>query len=619
MPDESTTTTSENSGNSGGSTTKAADLKKGSSQQESSGGEGNAEQYIGYFVDKAAEKISESSGGNSIVSTIVSLLKNLLFGDSLPSLTGGGSGIGNTLTDKILPGVNIDNPFTKRTTASENWSFNNAEPVPEYHNVYKVKYVEPEFKAVIETDEFKKDIYNQNTKVIQNKYLFPREATSEKVMKDDKLKKYDYQILVGDPNLELSKSLEDKLQEFRASVGLTVHGSNRIARAMKYYMYNRYKVPDTNLAHVKTFTHVFFTRPDLNLLEKHGNSFSANKQIREHSDASLYWRKYPDLFKLLTESDRCGDTSNLNLLLSNQIYSFEPKESELQTENVGKNWNDYSILYGNAYTNKTGNDFSCEFIDTANLEIMHLLKLWMLYIDNVSRGAWKPSYDLPSGECGKCSVRMTDSHVYQRTLDYAASAYMFKVGPDGEDILYWTKYYGVFPLNDGSDVLRWTNSPESASTVPKLNIKFAYSFKRDMSPLSIVEFNNNSGILKIGTEDTIESYSHEYNESTRPFVGIPYVDVSLGSPILNNDDVSNGQDTHLRLKFVKDKKRDDEMLYRPIPTYIGNGAANSKNNSNGIDKLKDQVANKASELLKPFSQKIISTNSTGITPGFSIG
>ena len=617
MADENTTTTSENSGNSEGSTTKAADLKKGNAQQESSdSGAGDTSQYIEYFVDKAAEKISEATGGNSIVNTIVSLLKNLLFGSGLPSLTGGNPATGNTISDKILPGVTVDNPFTKRTTGSSNWSFNDATLVPEYHNVYKIKYVEPEFKAVVETDEFKKDIYNQNTKVIQNKYLFPREATSEKTMKDDKVKKYDYQILVGDPNLELSKSLEDKLQEFRASVGLTVHGSNRIARAMKYYMYNRYKVPDTNLAHVKTFTHIFFTRPDLNLLEKSGASYTANKQIRDHSDASLYWRKYPDLFKLLTESTRCGDTSNLNLLLSNQIQSFEPKESELQTENVGRNWNDYTILYGNAYTNKTGNDFTCEFIDTSNLEIMHLLKLWMLYIDNVSRGAWKPSYDLPSGECGRCSVRMTDSHVYQRTLDYAASAYMFKVGPDGEDILYWTKYYGVFPLNDGSNILQWTNTPESISQVPKLSIKFAYSFKRDMSPLSIVEFNNNSGFLKMGDGKSTDSYSKDYNESTRPFVGVPYVEVVLGNPILNSDDVSNGQDTHLRLKFLPDKKRDDKMLYRPIPTYLGEGKADSKKSYNGIEGLADQVAKTAQNAL---TQKIISSNSTGINPGFLLG
>jgi hypothetical protein len=39
----------------------------------------------------------------------------------------------------------------------------------------------------------------------------------------------------------------------------------------------------------------------------------------------------------------------------------------------------------------------------------------------------------------------------------------------------------------------------SVSKAPILNIKFVYSFKRDMSPLSIMKFKNNSGYIGITT------------------------------------------------------------------------------------------------------------------------
>jgi len=601
MADENTTTTNESSSQSASSestsaandstsndsgsdssTTKAADLKKGDSSTESSGSEDDksAEEMVKYFVKTASSQIVQASGGNSIIGAIVTLLTDLLLGNGLGSLTGG-NGVGNTNADSITGGANDDNPFKTRNDAPSNWSYINQSPVPEYHNVYKVKYIEPTFKPIPETDEYKKTIYNEDTTKIQNKYKFPKESSADSTATNsinDKTKKYDYQILVGDSDLELSKSLEDKLQEVRAQFGITVHGSNRTARSMKYYMYNRYKVPDTNLAHNKTFTHVFFTRPDLNVLDV--ASKTANSQIMSHSDASLYWRKYPDLFKLLTDGSRCGDNNNLNLLLSNQIQSFEPKEHELQTDSVGKNWNDYSITYGNAYTNKTGNEFSCEFVDTANLEVMHLLKIWMLYIDNVSRGAWKPSYDLRTGTCGSVSNSMEQSYVYQKTLDYAAAAYMFKTGPDGEDIIYWTKYYGVFPLNDGSSVLNYQNGSDSISKAPVLNIKFAYSFKRDMSPISIVEFNNNCGVAgdPIASNQKFDSFSEDKaGMSTRPFVSRPYIDVVLGNPQLKPNDIASGEETHLRLKYVKETNaaRDDKILFRPTLAGSSSGKANS--------------------------------------------
>ena len=77
---------------------------------------------------------------------------------------------------------------------------------------------------------------------------------------------------------------------------------------------------------------------------------------------------------------------------------------------------------------------------------------------------------------------------YSKTLDYGASVYVFKCGPDGEDVLYWSKYYGVFPTNTGASALSW-NLSDSIGDAPKLNIKFKYSFKRDMSPISLFEFN----------------------------------------------------------------------------------------------------------------------------------
>lgn len=417
------------------------------------------------------------------------------------------------------------------------------------------KLYEASFSTIWQDKDKKNEMLNKKKDIIQNQYGFPYYIGQSGNIPA----KYDYRILIGDPRFKDAPtySLEDKLTQVRAEFGIPVHGVNRIAKSIKHYMYNRFKVIDINSSHNKTFTHVFFTRPDLNILRKSGGSIVPVKQVTEHTEAALLWRRYPDLFKLLVDCSRCGDSNNFNLLLSNTVQSFDIIDETLSTNRVGKNWNEYEMQYGDAYTGRTAGEFSCNFAETADLEIITLMKLWITYIDNVARGAWNPSYNLNGASIKSKSA----SHVYTKTLDYASSAYVFKCGPDGEDILYWSKYYGVFPLNTGANVLSWDiNNP--AGDVPKPNIKFAYCYKRDLSPISLIEFNN---IAKVSDGKYEPAYNVNLANSSRPFVGTPFVEISLGSPTLSSDSISKESEvTSIRLKFKKDTHADrtDDNIFR---------------------------------------------------------
>ena len=433
------------------------------------------------------------------------------------------------------------------------------------------------------------EMLNEDQSIIQNGEGFPFYYSRSSGMNPAR---YDYQIIPGDSRSKTMVSLEDKLQAARASLGIQVHGNNEIGRAVKYYMYNRFKVPDTNLAFNKMTTHVFFTRPDLNLLRcGNGLVYGPTSQVINHSDTSLLYKTNPYLFKLLTDSNRCGDSNNFNLLLSNQISSFNIEDEMLESTEVGKSWSGSSIFYGDRYSAKRGGEFSCTFTELQDLSIIKLMKLWLMYIDNVSSGAWSPSYDLHGNamlnkygnytahpQFDPVDAASNASHVYSKTLDYAASAYVFKCGPDGEDVLYWTKYFGVFPINTGASALSW-DMANGIGDSQKLTINFKYSFKRDLSPISLIEFNCASGIEYMLAHDipivSESSFNPNYNHSSRPYVGAPFVEFSFGSKEDNNDkeDVNVfgnnadmfGKDTnHIRLKFHKtgDSKLSDDLLYR---------------------------------------------------------
>ena len=421
----------------------------------------------------------------------------------------------------------------------------------------------------------KNELLNENRTLIQNEHDYPYYTQSSH---DRYTAKYDYKVIPGDQRYPKMIKLEDKLKEARASFGIQVHGNNDIARAVKFNLYNRFKSPDQNLSFSKMSTHIFFTRPDLNLLDcSNGIIYGPNSQIKNHSDTSLLYKTDPYIFRILTDSSRCGDKDNFNWVLSNQIKSFDITDEELGESEVGKSWNGNSIVYGNSYNGKSTKEISCYFNELQDLSVIKMIKLWIMYIDNVSNGIWSPSYNLngsgiknmyDSASANSFGTSISDSYVYTKTLDYVSSIYVFKCGPNGDDILYWTKYYGVFPMNTGSSALSWDGNTIGSES-SRLNIRFRYSFKRDLSPISLVEFNELSGIDFNSINNIAEeSFNPSYNHSSRPYVGAPFVELSVPygdeNYTGNNSDMFGKPKTQIKLKFMKnnDNKLTDDLLYR---------------------------------------------------------
>ena len=82
----------------------------------------------------------------------------------------------------------------------------------------------------------KQEMLNENKSIIQNEYGFPYYHMPSF---DTRAAKYDYQIIPGDKRSSKTVSMEDKLKEARAVFGIHVHGSNDIARAVKFNLYNK--------------------------------------------------------------------------------------------------------------------------------------------------------------------------------------------------------------------------------------------------------------------------------------------------------------------------------------------------------------------------------------------
>ena len=240
-----------------------------------------------------------------------------------------------------------------------------------------------------------------------------------------------------------------------------------------YNSFNRNKIalPDKELN--KTFAYVFFTRPDLNILELESGTtnLSLTDQTRYDKKYFYLWNNNPWCLKSLVDAG--NPYHKLMVLLSNEALSFEVGDIVLKTEEHGETYNGHKIMYGRSdIESNIAGEVSIRYVDTINLDVFKLHTAWVDYISKVSRGVFYPKRE----------------YIKKRILDYACSCYYFLCGPDGSTILYWQKLTGVFPLNTGENTFSWDSGTLLAK--PEINIKYAYSFKSAMDPITLFEFNN---------------------------------------------------------------------------------------------------------------------------------
>lgn len=264
--------------------------------------------------------------------------------------------------------------------------------------------------------------------------------------------------------------------------------------------FNRFKIAYPETVLTKTFAYLFFTRPDLNLFS------DKNTLIPKVSNDPFYYYMFKnnkDLLLSLTGRN-FSYAHDFNPFLSNKAGSFELKDEYVDTDEYGETFTGWKIKYGkNNVKSKSADAFSITYTDDNNYNIYKIHKAWVDYISKVYRGEFSP----------------TRSNIINRTIDYACSVYYFLCGADGETILFWTKYTGVFPTTIPSSRSSWDGGVGKA---PEYNINYEYSWKEDMMPTSLAEFNKNSE--RETSTKYAKIYDYDLGSTGKTFVGTPFVE-----------------------------------------------------------------------------------------------
>lgn len=287
-----------------------------------------------------------------------------------------------------------------------------------------------------------------------------------------------------------------------------------MAQVLNTFAYNRFHYPIADLEHRKAFRNLFFTRPECYIYCTEGK---LSEQCEHDDTIASSHSRYPHISKMLSPVYVTGTfgpgykdkylRDNINYMLSNRAKGFSITEETLSVnESVGKSIEGYTVVPGMHVESHQGGTISVSFTDTKYLEIYEYFRIWMNYIYKRKKGVLEPpfakySYKNNFPTFGTGSVMAPEDkafwlHPYDRALEYCASLFDFVTNEANDRILYWCKYYGIYPISLAINGLNSESNQPMAGEIT-VDVTFRYQYKLPCENKSLVEFNFNTGITDV--------------------------------------------------------------------------------------------------------------------------
>lgn len=407
-----------------------------------------------------------------------------------------------------------------------------------------------------------KKLNERDPSLIQNKAGYPPKIGFNNDQ-DKQWYEYDYHM-----DYERDKILED-MDKIRDSLNFGLYSRDELFR-MYTNSYNRFKTNQQNDVLAKSYPHVFFVRPDCNILTRAGENYDLVEGLKNDPNFVYAYHNCPEILRQLVMDG--GYDSDFMMYLSNRARSFNVTDEFINVSKYGKTFTGHQVAYGKTnIESKTAGDFSIEYYDDRNLHVFHLHKMWADYISGVFQGMINPKHE----------------YILDKIMDYATCLYYIVTAEDGETVIFWSKYYGVFPQTIPSAQYSWASG--NLLSNPSIEIRYHYSFKEDYNPLSLVEFNMNSKKSK-GFSYVPVINSGDYMVNTT-WVGAPFIETfnTTGMPAYT-----------FKLRFREAKKSNRQVVPTSnVKTGMGNKTAGTQSKSS---KGKGKTANKK-PAYKPPSKK----------------
>lgn len=296
---------------------------------------------------------------------------------------------------------------------------------------------------------------------------------------------------------ELSKDIRNKNSLLRKQIRAA--GIYDI-KDMKYHdTFYRFRRIDPYFMVEGGFEYLFFTKPDLALLDNRGEltvtatndtniyGLDTDKMVGGANSVPYLRRLWEDGYKK-TFADLCasyhgqyGSSCPFVRILSNRKTSnMDIPDIVVNELETAQNMYGTRIFYPtSSMKSDEDTEFSIEFEDTQYLEIYHFFKAYDVYRQMKWLGVMSPQ----------------QHYIDNKILHDHMSIFKFIVASDGETLLHWSKATGVYPKS----ISRSAFSELQDKGGLKITVTFKLSgWFEDMEPAILVDFNQLAGMYGYG-------------------------------------------------------------------------------------------------------------------------
>ena len=394
---------------------------------------------------------------------------------------------------------------------------------------------------------------------------------------------------------EFDESTAGLLKYVKAN-GLGI-GPGRVSQIEKYQKFARYERLDPNNWMGATREFIFFTTPDLQLFK----GPTLNPSIANNALMVEAFKRYNDVLQSLSYS-ACGRPF-VNLLSNYKRSNVDlPDINTASDYETSKNILGSSLFYrGTSYESDENHEFSVEFEDTKYLEVY----MWFRLFDEYERMKHYGLVDF-----------VDDNYLNGKIIHDQMAMYKFIVGEDGESIIHYSKFIGVYPKN----VPRSTFSDLPADGNVKFTINFKAAYVEDMDPNIILDFNEIAKKIPAGDPslggymDEFNGWSGEYMQ--RPYIALPaymqFQGGTAGSAVNNGGTAVTSGQTQQQMAngdgfHVSEYKAEDSLGTRAKNTakiVAGTAIGGGTYIATHMDDIKDELKRETSGISENFNNNM---------------
>ena len=242
------------------------------------------------------------------------------------------------------------------------------------------------------------------------------------------------------------------------------------------YKINRFRLM-TDSTGLSTKSFVFMTKPDLNLYKLDENNEVIQGQMNPsllHMPEFKYIGRNKYLGSRILDSLEYWGTKSSGTpwlsIITNQAEGYSPIDREIGYTEVGETFHGHKVLYGkHDFKHNIAGTVTIPFSERRDLSLYYTLKIWTEYIHCLTLGLVEPH----------------PIHIKNSELDYAVSLYYIQTDETMENIIYWEKLTGVFPLKCPDSFFEWSKGNPGKEM--NYEIEFAYSMRSVLRYTDLIE------------------------------------------------------------------------------------------------------------------------------------